>query len=100
MMNHTTVRAFPKSYDSDSFEPQMLDLDAFDNLLVVECGESYTIIDEAEHMAKCTSTSGTVSKAAGTARTKKTGQARDMILKLTGWIGSWWRSIKTPPPPF
>ena len=49
MMKHTTVHAFPKSYDSDSFEPQMLDLETFDSLLVIECGESCTIIDEAEH---------------------------------------------------
>ena len=49
MMKHTTIHAFPKSYDNDTFEPQMLDLDAFDSLLVVECGKSCTIIDEAEH---------------------------------------------------
>lgn len=49
MMKHTTIHAFPKSYNNDTLEPQMFDLDAFDNLLVVECGESYTVIDEAEH---------------------------------------------------
>ena len=49
MMKYTTIHAFPKSYDNNTLEPQMLDLDAFDNLLVVECGESCTIVDEAEH---------------------------------------------------
>ena len=49
MMKHTTIHAFPKSYDSNALEPQMFDLDAFDGLLVIENAGSCTVIDEQEH---------------------------------------------------
>lgn len=49
MMKHTTVHAYPKHYDNDNFEPVMLDLESFDNLLVIECGDSYTVLDGQEH---------------------------------------------------
>ena len=49
MMKHTTVRAFPKHYDNNNFEPVMLDLEAFDNLLVIECGNDYTVLDKQEN---------------------------------------------------
>lgn len=49
MMKHTTVHAYPKHYNNDNFEPTILDLDTFDNLLVTECGRAYTVVDEQEH---------------------------------------------------
>ena len=49
MMKHTTIHAYAKHYNDDSFEPQMLDLDTMDNLLVIECDNSYTVLDEQEH---------------------------------------------------
>ena len=49
MMKHTTIHACPKHCNNDNFEPVMLDLETFDNLLVIECGDSYTVVDEQEH---------------------------------------------------
>lgn len=49
MMKHTTIHAYPKSQENDDFQPVMLDLDTFYNLLVIECGCSYTVVDEQEH---------------------------------------------------
>lgn len=49
MMKHTTIHAYPKSQENDDFQPVMLDLDTMDNLLVIECGRSYTVVDEQEH---------------------------------------------------
>ena len=49
MMNYSTIHAYPKHQYSEDFEPAMLDLDPMDNLLVIECGNNYTVVDEQEH---------------------------------------------------
>ena len=49
MMKYTTIHAYPKSQENDDFQPVMLDLDTMDNLLVIECGRNFTVLDEQEH---------------------------------------------------
>lgn len=49
MMKHYSMNAYPKSYENDNFEPTILDLETFDELTIIECGESYTIIDSYEN---------------------------------------------------
>ena len=49
MMKHTTIHAYPKSQENDDFQPVILDLDTMDNLLVIECGRNFTVLDEQEH---------------------------------------------------
>lgn len=50
MMKHYTYNAYPKSYEYDEDRnPVMLDLDEFEELIVIEMMGSYTIIDKQEN---------------------------------------------------
>ena len=49
MMKHYTYNAFPKSYEYDADHgPIMLDLDEFEELVIIEMAGSYTVIDKQE----------------------------------------------------